>query len=88
MRAVAALVIMSLCALLLVRYSKKYQLRRNSTSANVEILTSLRLSARDIFFVVHCGPDVIAFTLGPGGTCLMGRWSYEEWNKSESETSD
>ena len=81
-RALAALVIMSLCALLLVKYVKKNHIIPKSNS-NVEILTSLRLSVRDIFFVVRCGPDVIAFTLGPGGTCLMGRWSYEEWNKTD-----
>ncbi|MBQ9566097.1 MAG: hypothetical protein IJU98_10965 [Synergistaceae bacterium] len=34
---------------------------------------------KDVFFVVRCGPDVLSFTLGGGGACLMGRWSYEEW---------
>ena len=44
----------------------------------VKLLTSLPLG-KDVFFVVRCGPDVLAFTLGAGGACLMGRWKYEEW---------
>ena len=73
---------MSLCAVILVKYLKKHNPNMKSTSA-VKILSSLRLSARDIFLVVRCGPDVIAFTVGSGGSCLMGRWNYEEWVKSE-----
>ncbi|MBQ3399596.1 MAG: hypothetical protein IJG51_11960, partial [Synergistaceae bacterium] len=73
---------MALCAFVLVKY-----VRKNNPSAkgscNVEIITSLRLSARDIFLVIRCGPDVIAFVTGPHGSSLMGRWSYEEWSKSQ-----
>lgn len=75
---------MSACAYILVRYFKK----NNSTlsgTREAEIITSLRLTGRDIFFVVRCGPDVIAFTVGNNGTCLLGRWSCDEWQKSKSE---
>ena len=48
-------------------------------SMSVEVLASLSLG-KGVFFVVRCGPDVLAFTFGSGGqSCLMGRWSYEEW---------
>lgn len=48
----------------------------------VEVLSSLPLG-KGVFFVVRCGPDVLAFTLsGSGGACLMGRWSYEEWRQA------
>ena len=72
---------MSACAWLLVKYAKKQNLTLNATN-DAEILTSLRLTGRDVFFVVRCGPDVIAFTLGPNGACLMGRWTLEEWRSS------
>ena len=75
---------MAFCAFVLVKY-----VRKNAPSAkglcNVEIITSLRLSARDIFLVIRCGPDVIAFVTGSHGSSLMGRWSYEEWCKSKPE---
>lgn len=84
MRAAAVLIAMSACSYFLVRYFKKNNITLNGTR-EAEILTSLRLTGRDIFFVVRCGPDVIAFTLGPGGACLMGRWSYEDWCRSKDE---
>lgn len=72
-----ALVVLSLLALFVVRCSRK---RRQGVRDGVvvEILTSLPLG-KDVFFVVRCGPDVLAFTSGAGGACLMGRWKYEEW---------
>ena len=77
---------MSLSAIILVKYLKKHNPNMKSTSA-VKILASLRLSGRDIFLVVHCGPDVIAFVLSQHGASLMGRWSYEEWqNKKNFES--
>ena len=85
-RAVSVLVIMSVCAFFIVRYAKKHNVSAKNHTQMTEILTSLRLTARDIFFVVHCGPDVIAFTLGSHGACLMGKWSYHEWLETESET--
>ena len=78
LRAVTALIVMSACAYFLVRYVKKNNVALNGTR-DAEILTSLRLTVRDVFFVVRCGPDVLAFTVGPQGSCLMGRWSYDEW---------
>lgn len=77
---------MSICAAVLVKYMKKRGINAEG-SKNVEIISSLRLTARDIFFVVHCGPDVVAFTLGAGGACFMGRWSYDDWTKSQTEES-
>lgn len=85
-RAVAVLVFMSVCAFFLVKFAKRHNTNSKNHAHSVEILTSLRLTARDIFLVVHCGPDVIAFTLGSHGTCLMGRWSYHEWLESEKES--
>ena len=85
-RAVSVLVIMSVCAFFIVRYAKKHNVNAKNHAHMIEILTSLRLTARDIFFVVHCGPDVIAFTLGSHGACLMGKWSYHEWLESQSES--
>ncbi|MBQ6972085.1 MAG: hypothetical protein IJP86_06980 [Synergistaceae bacterium] len=76
---------MALCAFVLTRYFRKNNPNAKG-SRNVEVITSLRLSARDIFLVIHCGPDVIAFTAGPQGSCLMGRWSYEEWKKSQEDS--
>ncbi len=84
MRAAAVLLTMSACAYVMVRYFKKNNITLNGTR-DAEILTSLRLTGRDIFFVVRCGPDVIAFTLGQSGVCLMGRWSYEDWCKAKPE---
>ncbi len=86
-RAAAVLVFMSLCALFIVRYAKKHDISAKNHTHTVEILTSLRLTGRDIFLVVHCGPDVIAFTIGSHGTCLMGKWSYYEWLESEKSES-
>lgn len=82
-RAVSALIIMSVCAVLIVKYFRKHNIN-NSSKTHAQILSSLRLTARDIFFVVRCGPDVIAFTLGPHGVCLMGRWNYNEWLNSQN----
>ncbi|MBQ7558891.1 MAG: hypothetical protein IJT20_01400 [Synergistaceae bacterium] len=83
-KAVAALIIMSLGALIFLKYMKKYNQNIKGASA-VRILSSLRLTSRDIFLVVHCGPDVIAFVLTQKGASFMGRWSYEEWNKSQEK---
>ena len=75
---------MSGCALILVKY-----LRKNSPNSkgshNVEIITSLRLTGRDMFFVVHCGPEVLAFTIGQNGAVLMGKWSYDDWTKTKTD---
>ncbi|MBR0070074.1 MAG: hypothetical protein IJP97_06230 [Synergistaceae bacterium] len=86
-RAVIVLICMSLCAYFILRYAKKHNIHAKNHTHMVEILSSLRLTGRDIFLVVHCGPDVIAFTLGSHGACLMGRWSYHEWLELEQSQS-
>ena len=85
LKAVTALIVMSACAYFLVKYAKKYNPQLNGTRGT-EILSSLRLTGRDIFFVVRCGPEVIAFTVGQSGTCIMGRWSYEEWLEASNHS--
>ena len=77
LRVFVALAILSLCVFSLVRFSKRKRQKETEVAA-VKLLTSLPLG-KDVFFVVRCGPDVLAFTLGAGGSCLMGRWKYEEW---------
>ena len=77
-----ALAVLALCALFLVRCSKKRG-RGVRDGVAVELLASLPVG-RDVFFVVRCGPDVLAFTSGANGTCLMGRWKYEEWFCTET----
>ena len=72
-----ALVVLALSAVLLVRFVRG---RRGGVRDDgaVKLLASLPVG-KDVFFVLRCGPDVVAFTSGAGGTCLMGRWKYEEW---------
>jgi hypothetical protein len=47
-------------------------------------MTSLPLG-RDVFFVLRCGPEVLALTSGHAGTRLIGRWKYEDWLRWEKE---
>ena len=54
-------------------------------SDKLYIISSLSIG-RDVFFIIRCGPDVIAVVAGPSGTKLMGRWSPEDWNASERES--
>ena len=82
LRVFVALAILSLCAFFLVHPSKR-KMQRETDGVAVKLLTSLPLG-KDVFFVVRCGPDVLAFTLGGGGACLMGRWKYEEWLSAQS----
>lgn len=59
-----------------------------SGSHAVEILASLSLG-KDVFFVIHCGPDIIALTSGASGASLVGRWKYDEWiNNNKNEDTD
>lgn len=77
---------MSLGAMIFIKYAKKHNLNVKSASAvKIEILSSLHLTGRDKFFVVRCGPDVIAFVLSQSGACLLGRWSYEQWTKGSEK---
>ena len=83
------LIFMSLGALILIKYFKKHNLNATGSSAvKIEILSSLRLTSRDMFFVVHCGPDVVAFVLTQSGACLLGRWPYEQWNETASRNEE
>lgn len=65
---------------LIVWGKSKGWVRRNE--AHVKILASLPLG-KDVFFVLRCGPEVFALTSGHAGTCLIGRWKYEEWVRWE-----
>lgn len=72
-----ALVLLTLSAILLVRFARRRREGVRDDGA-VKLLASLPVG-KDVFFVLRCGPDVVAFTSGASGTCLMGRWKYEEW---------
>ncbi len=80
-RIVLALIVMSVSAFVFVYFAKnKGWVRQNE--AHVKIMASLPLG-KDVFFVLRCGPEVIALTSGAAGTRLMGRWNYEEWMQRE-----
>ena len=81
-RVLFALAVMVFCAVLIVRFSKK-KCGSAQGSASVELIASLPVG-KDVFYVLRCGPDVIALTSGNSGVRLIGRWSYEEWVRSES----
>ena len=60
------------------------KMRGFAKGAAVEILASLSLG-KDAFFVVRCGPDVIAFITGAGGASVIGRWKYDDWIKFNNQ---
>ncbi|GHV33138.1 hypothetical protein FACS1894187_00640 [Synergistales bacterium] len=72
-----ALVVMAIAAVVFVRFAGSRGWAKQS-SARVKIIASLPVG-KDVFFVLRCGPDVLALTSGQTGTRLMGRWKYEEW---------
>ena len=76
-RVLIALGVLSVFAFVLVRCAKKKN-GADGEGVPVRVLTSLPVG-KDVFFVLRCGPGVVAFTSGASGTCLMGRWKYEEW---------
>ena len=81
------LVIFCVGAAIFVRYMKKKGHINNSDS--VRILASLRLSSRDVFFVLKCGGYVLAIVIsGNNGAHLMGRWTYDEWIKNNDENKE
>ena len=53
-------------------------------SDKLYIISSLSLG-RDVFFIIRCGPEVIALVTGTSGARLMGRWNLEDWNVSERD---
>jgi hypothetical protein len=63
---------------------KKGWVKRNE--AHVKIMASLPLG-KDVFFVLRCGPEVLALASGPAGTRLLGRWKHEEWLVLEEKQS-
>ena len=77
------LALMVLCAVVFFRFSKGRGWIKQNT-AYVKIMASLPLG-RDVFFVLRCGPDVIAVVSGSTGVRLMGRWKYEEWAQWDEE---
>ena len=82
-KVIIALVIMAvLCWLFLFISKRKGWLQKGSDK--LHIISSLSLG-RDVFFVLRCGPEVIAIVSGHSGTRLMGRWKLEDWNISERE---
>ena len=84
-RVVTALAVLSLCAFFLTRNARRGA-RGKRGNAAVGLLASLPLG-KDVLFVVRCGPDVLAFTLGGSGACLMGRWKHEEWRTAQDSES-
>lgn len=78
---------MSLGAFVFVKFFRKHTPDTTGIQpVKIKILSSLRLTGRDMFFVVLCGPDVIAFVLSQGGgACLLGKWNYKEWLKGNEE---
>ena len=71
---------MCIGAFVFVKYSVKLNKSNNSA---VKIISSLRLSGRDVFYVIKCGPEVLAIIVGSSGANLIGKWSDEEWNKNQ-----
>lgn len=82
MRVLLALAVMGFFALLFVRAAKSKGWARRS-GAKVEVVASLPLG-KDVFFVLRCGPDVIALTSGRMGISVIGRWAYDEWVRRQA----
>lgn len=82
-RAGLALAIMSAAGWLFVAWGRRRGWVQQSR-AHVKILASLPLG-KDVFFVLQCGPEVFALTSGHAGTCLIGRWKYEDWIQWEEK---
>ncbi len=82
-RVVLALVVMGAAAGLFVAWGRRKGWVRQG-QAHIKILASLPLG-KDVFFVLQCGPDVFALTSGHAGTCLIGRWKYEDWIRWEEK---
>ena len=78
----AYLIRVSLALALLIAFAAfiKFKTRGMLGSSGAEILASLSLG-KDAFFVVRCGPDVIAFITGSSGILLAGKWKYDDWIK-------
>ena len=82
-KVILALVVLAFSGWLLLSVSKRKGWVQKG-SDNLYVISSLPLG-RDVFFVLRCGPEVIAVVTGPSGTRLMGKWTLKEWNTLESE---
>ena len=80
-RVLLALAIMAVMAFVVIGLGKKKGWVRQN-EAHVKMMASLPLG-KDVFFVLRCGPDVLAVASGPTGTRLIGRWKHEEWLRLE-----
>jgi len=85
-KVVLALVVLAISGWLLLYISKRKGWIQKG-SDKLYIISSLSLG-REIFFVIRCGPEIIAIVSGPSGSRLMGRWAIEEWNDSEREINE
>jgi hypothetical protein len=82
-KVILALVVLAFSGWLFILISKrKGWLQKGSDK--LYIISSLSLG-RDVFFILRCGPEVIAVVTGPSGTRLMGKWTLKDWNISERE---
>ena len=82
-KAVLALIVLAVSGWLFL-YAAKRKGWIQKGSDKLYVISSLSLG-RDVFFVLRCGPEVIAVVAGPSGSRLMGRWSLEDWNVSERD---
>ena len=83
LKVVITLILFSVGAVIFVRYMRKNGHVNNSE--NVKIISSLRLSSRDNFFVLKCGNYVLAFVISANnGTRLLGKWTYDDWIKNNN----
>jgi len=85
-KVVLALVLLAISGWLILYISKRRGWIQKG-SDKLYIISSLSLG-REIFFVIRCGPEIIAIVTGSSGSRLMGRWSAEEWNASERENDE
>lgn len=82
-RVLLALVVMGLAALFFVRTARSKGWAKQN-GAPVQIMASLPLG-KDVFFVLRCGPDVVALVTGRSGISIVGRWRYNEWVRLQAE---
>ena len=82
-KVILALVVLAFSGWLFLLISKRKGWIQKG-SDKLYIISSLSLG-RDVFFILRCGPEVIAIVTGPSGTRLMGKWKLKDWNISEKE---
>ena len=77
LRVGVALVVFALVAYLVVRFSG----RNGRAFPGKQLALIERLSlGRETVYAVRCGPDIVVFVSGAGGTRLLGKWPEERWN--------